>query len=331
MEENSKNIGYMQKNSPYFTPTNSGNAFLLSMFFVFLFTMLFGQVFKINDNYWHLVALSICNQLLFVIVVLIMQKTSNAFTKLKPLLKLKHKPDAKVWAISLVAILIVLCSVIMLNAIFTHALHDLGGFNAPLNVSITQHWWQWIVAIIVICVLPCIFEEVIFRGMVYSGLRRYGFWVSIMLSSFFFMAMHGNLYNTFYQFMLGVMLALAMRNTGDLRLPMAMHFLSNLAVLVLNALFASINNVILAPWFISVAVIAFIFGIGIIAVYGFVMNKICKTTKMREDPEKVVEDTKIVPIIAVVVACMYIVLVIVVGFVTKCQCAQCVPPVPPGP
>lgn len=76
-------------------------------------------------------------------------------------------------------------------------------------------------------------EEVIFRGYIYPALKRLaGIPFSVIFSSALFAVVHFNLAALLPLFLLGVILALLYEATGSLWMPIAIHFIFNLATVV---------------------------------------------------------------------------------------------------
>lgn len=88
---------------------------------------------------------------------------------------------------------------------------------------------EQILVIVAIAVAAPIIEEVIYRGMLLSTLRRrFGRWASILISAAIFASVHAVLDPNAIAavpglFLLGAVLAYAALRTGDLSLPIALH------------------------------------------------------------------------------------------------------------
>ncbi len=105
-------------------------------------------------------------------------------------------------------------------------------FNIPLD---TVGWY--FVCILVLCVIPAICEEFIFRGMIFKGLRsHYSAIVSILLTGLLFALIHQNIVQFIYPFIMGCVLALVMERTNNLIYPILIHFFSNLTTITLEFL-----------------------------------------------------------------------------------------------
>lgn len=71
-------------------------------------------------------------------------------------------------------------------------------------------------------------EEFVFRGLVYTGLRRrFPPLLSVFLSAFCFGLYHGELIQGTYAFCMGLILGLSMEHSGDIRMPWLLHGLAN--------------------------------------------------------------------------------------------------------
>jgi hypothetical protein len=97
---------------------------------------------------------------------------------------------------------------------------------------------EQLLVIVAIAVAAPIIEEVIYRGMLLSTLRRrFSPWGSILISAFIFAAIHavldpGAIAVVPGLFILGIVLAFAALRTGDLSLPIALHSGINLLAAV---------------------------------------------------------------------------------------------------
>lgn len=86
-------------------------------------------------------------------------------------------------------------------------------------------------------VLPALFEEFAYRGVIMQSLRRYGDWFAILMSSFLFGLMHGNLVQVPFAFMVGVLLGYCTVASGTMWVGIAIHFGNNL-ISTLQSVFA---------------------------------------------------------------------------------------------
>ena len=89
-------------------------------------------------------------------------------------------------------------------------------------------------AILFICILPAIGEEMLFRKTFCEGMEGNNEWVTILLGGLFFSLSHMNLVQTVHQFVLGCVLCFLYIRTRNITLTMIVHFLNNLLALFLS-------------------------------------------------------------------------------------------------
>lgn len=94
------------------------------------------------------------------------------------------------------------------------------------------------IALLVLGVVPAICEELIFRGVIFGGLRRsFGMWTSVLLSALMFALMHQSLVQLLYPFILGCVLAVVMEKTGNILYTILIHMFNNFATILLTFIF----------------------------------------------------------------------------------------------
>ena len=82
--------------------------------------------------------------------------------------------------------------------------------------------------VVMLCVVPAVCEELVFRAGMHRLTAGLGAKVYVVVSAACFALFHGNLYQIFYAFALGVLLAYLYLRTGKIALCMAVHFCINL-------------------------------------------------------------------------------------------------------
>ncbi len=96
--------------------------------------------------------------------------------------------------------------------------------NALVSMTDTAPLWATFVFVVI---LAPIGEEFIFRKLLIDRLRRYGDTAAILLSAFFFALFHGNLYQIFYAFLLGLLLGYLYTRTGKIGWSIGLHAFVN--------------------------------------------------------------------------------------------------------
>lgn len=84
---------------------------------------------------------------------------------------------------------------------------------------------------------PAVFEELLFRGIIYNGLKNDGKIKAVFISALLFTVMHGSLVQTIYPFMLGLVLGFVMMKTENIFCTILIHFLNNTIVIVSNYIY----------------------------------------------------------------------------------------------
>jgi membrane protease YdiL (CAAX protease family) len=91
-----------------------------------------------------------------------------------------------------------------------------------------------IAAVLAVCVLAPLLEEMLFRGIVLRGfLQRYPRWQAIFMSALFFGAAHMNIYQFVVGFVMGTVLAWLYERTRSLIPCIALHAAYNITTLLL--------------------------------------------------------------------------------------------------
>jgi sodium transport system permease protein len=106
----------------------------------------------------------------------------------------------------------------------------LDGKSAPL-------WLVWLV----IAVTPALCEELFFRGLVLSGLRRLGVWPALLICALLFGLAHSSIYRLLPTFAIGLLLSWLVWKTGSIWTSIVAHALNNgiAATLVYNKALAA--------------------------------------------------------------------------------------------
>ena len=90
-----------------------------------------------------------------------------------------------------------------------------------LNSLVTQSpWWMTFIGT---CICAPIGEELLFRKLLIDRTRGYGDMTAILLSGLLFALFHGNFFQFFYAFLLGMILAYVYTRSGNLWWCVAMH------------------------------------------------------------------------------------------------------------
>lgn len=78
-----------------------------------------------------------------------------------------------------------------------------------------------------IALIPCIFEETVYRGIFYNEYRKVNVIKGILLSALLFALLHMNFNQFFYAFAMGIIFVLLIEATDSIISSMIMHFIIN--------------------------------------------------------------------------------------------------------
>ena len=97
---------------------------------------------------------------------------------------------------------------------------------ALININ---SFYRYVISMVMIALLPAVFEEVCFRGGIQNILTRWfkGPWVSIIFTAIIFSAVHVSYYGFLVRFALGIILGFVFYYSGSLWLSILVHFLYN--------------------------------------------------------------------------------------------------------
>lgn len=123
---------------------------------------------------------------------------------------------------------------------FDALLQLLGHTSASMPLPLDNGWWLAL-NIFLLAVLPAIFEELLFRGIILNGLRQYGKWTAIIVSALLFALIHGNIDQLVYPFLLGLIFAVIADRTSSTVPTIFAHFVNNCTVIVINYI-STINH-----------------------------------------------------------------------------------------
>ena len=120
-----------------------------------------------------------------------------------------------------------------LNALFLQFLGNFGYEDAGINLP-SMDGLGFVGVVVVIAVVPAVFEEIMFRGILLKGLKSFGKVGSILLCGALFALYHQNPAQTLYQFCCGAAFALITVRSGSILPTVVSHFFNNMLILMLT-------------------------------------------------------------------------------------------------
>lgn len=162
-------------------------------------------------------------------------------------------------------------------------------FSTPPNGRIPlSNIGELLLSILCFALMPAVCEELLFRGIIFKSLnKKFGLVLSVILGSIIFVLIHFSIYQTIYQFLLGIALCLILYFTGNILYCIIAHFTNNLIVLLIN--YFAKNDTILQfnNWGVKEVILSILFLLIGIAVICFIFSII---RKQKQEYQKLEED-----------------------------------------
>ncbi|MBQ8885232.1 MAG: CPBP family intramembrane metalloprotease [Clostridia bacterium] len=175
-----------------------------------------------------------------------------------------------------------LFSLSSLNGLFLELLERAFGYVSDEIVLPSLNGGGIVGVIVVVALLPAVFEELIFRGFLLRGLKGFGETFAVLVCGALFALYHKNPAQTVYQFICGVAFALVAIRSGSILPTVISHFINNAVIIVLYRLGLSD---IPQPWGgIAIGVSAVCLVLAILWIFLFDRKK--EEDKTEEQPSK---------------------------------------------
>ena len=123
-----------------------------------------------------------------------------------------------------------------LNTLFISFLEKLGYTSSASVLPPLEGGWLAL-TLLVVALLPAVFEETLFRGILARNMQGAGWGtaVTILVSGALFSLFHGRPEQTIYQFLCGCCFALIAVRAGSILPTVLSHLINNAAILILTA------------------------------------------------------------------------------------------------
>ena len=174
------------------------------------------------------------------------------------------------WTLLLLPVIVtVIFSASRINATFVNIVRyvPLSAEQTADNVIRAPQGFEWVLEMIVSCVVPGICEEFLFRGAIQTNCRPFGRVNAVLIASFLFSMMHQNPAQILYTFVAGILLGVVYEKTNSLLTCSVLHIFNNLAATCEDMFFYGIEN----PFSSSSAMLAFEIALFIPGVIGLVI------------------------------------------------------------
>ena len=107
------------------------------------------------------------------------------------------------------------------------------GYVPPTTTMPEPTFLSVTLSVLLICLVPAVLEEFLFRGLITQGLKKFGKVTALIVSALLFTFYHMNAAQTPYQLLLGLVFSFVALETGSVIPTTILHFVNNLVVLIL--------------------------------------------------------------------------------------------------
>ncbi len=217
------------------TATASGIAFSVATVLPTLLSVLFLIIVGVTQEKdyaqadWYLYVGYLLPQIAFAITAFWALRFSKTPVK-EAIKEQKCKPRYFLLALT---IQIGLLSLSELNALFLKFLERFGYQDAGIALP-NMEGLGFVGVLIVVALIPAVFEEIMFRGVLLKGLKCFGETGAVLLCGALFALYHQNPAQTLYQFCCGAAFALVAIRSGSIFPTILSHFLNNALILTLT-------------------------------------------------------------------------------------------------
>ena len=237
-DNNKKQRGFLPALIGEVTPAKvSGLTYSLSVIAIVVFSLIFSIIIGIagyggqeslleSDGYLYVSYL--LAPISFALVALCILRVSNSSVKRE---LSAQKCQGKYYFIAIL-LQIGLLSFSELNTLFLRFLEKFGYVDDELVLP-SVDGFGFVGVLLVVAVLPAIFEEIIFRGFLLRGLKSFGEVGAILLCGGLFALYHQNPAQTLYQFCCGAAFALVALRAGSVLPTVVSHFFNNALIVTL--------------------------------------------------------------------------------------------------
>ena len=204
-------------------------ALLSLVFFVIISALGLTKTENFESADWYLYAIYILPQLSFALSALFYFRARQG--SVKSIIQ-KQKCAPKYFLIAIL-LQIGLFSLSELNALFLEFLSRFGYQDGGIPLP-SMDGFGFVGALFAIAVLPAVFEEILFRGVLLDGLKCFSKAGAVVLCGALFSLYHQNPAQTAYQFCCGAAFALVAIRSGSVLPTVLAHFFNNALILALT-------------------------------------------------------------------------------------------------
>ncbi len=278
---------------------DAGQGFLFALFMPFLVSLVYLFIVyiiasiagvsleNITENTIYLAFAMLMSPIAFILTFMLVNKISR--TDYAMALGVKQKFDYKYLIVAILLSLVCVFGMSNFVNLFDAVLEKIGfvgSYSLPLPMD---NFGYLVLNLILLAILPAICEELVFRGIIFNGLKQYGNMSAVFLSATLFMLVHSSVEQTVYPFFVGIVLALLMLRTNNIIYPIILHFLNNAIVVVMNYVYY--QNGIAESFTLSLSNILFAIALAVLSVLCVVITfKLILKNKDKKKKQNILQD-----------------------------------------
>lgn len=187
-----------------------------------------GPILRFKNSYLK----SAMGELLFILLPVVIFMIIGKYD-IKSTLKLKNTSRLNYFLVVLL-MLFGMPAVGILNSLAVGIIRMIFGRNLPVPQLSIPDVPTLIIAIIVIGFSAAFCEEIMFRGLILKGYRKYGVAVSLTVTSVLFGLLHRDIQKAVSTILLGALIGFIVYRTGSIFTGMVAHFTNNTAAVLLT-------------------------------------------------------------------------------------------------
>ena len=204
-------------------------AVAVAFVFLFILTVLGVNVETGQEPDWYLYCNYALTSLAFVLTAAFIVRWNKMAWKEE----LKAQKCAPKYYLLAVLLQIGLLSLSELNTLFLNFLAKFGYVDTPIRLP-SLEGFGFFGVLLVVALLPALFEEIIFRGFLLKGMGSFGTVGAVLLCGGLFSLYHQNPAQTLYQFCCGAAFALVAVRSGSILPTVLSHFINNALIITLQ-------------------------------------------------------------------------------------------------
>ena len=143
---------------------------------------------------------------------------------------------------------------------------------------------NYIISVFSLALIPAICEELIFRGVIFKGLKKYGKAFSICISAVMFAIFHMSYQQFVYPFIMGLILAVIMYYENNIIYTIVTHFANNFLSLTIS--YFNVNLTFNHWAYILLAIVLLAVVLVVVGYFIFVKNKQILKEKLNLENKK---------------------------------------------